>query len=132
MDTTVIISEPVVVIHEPEPEMLAVYMRHLETSHVPVLGVGTHEHFLNAIGIHKPAVALFSTAVNDDQLWRTMLAATASHPALHVVLLTHGGVVSPTESLGTNIAAHLSKQHSSPKEVVRTIINFLTHTNAHV
>ena len=132
MDTTLVITQPVVVIHDSEPEMLAVYMRHLEASHVPVFGVGTHEHFLNAISVHKPAVALFSTAVNDDSLWQTMLAATASHPALHVVLLTHGEAVSPTESLGTNIAAHLSKQHSSPKEVVRTIINFLTHSNNHV
>lgn len=132
MDTTFIISDPVIVIHEPESEMRSVYMRHIEAHQVPVFGVGTHEQFLEAIGTYKPAVALFSTAHNDDQLWRTMLAATSRHPALHVVLLTHGGVVTSSETLGTNIAAHLSKQHSSPKEVVRTLIQFLTHTNAHV
>lgn len=132
MDTTLVITDPVVVIYEPELEMRNVYMRHLETQRVPVFGVGTHEHFLKAIGTHKPAVALFSTLQNDERLWQTMLAATAHHPALHIVLLTNSGVVSPTEVLGTNISAHLFKQHSSPKEVVRTIINFLTHIDAHV
>ncbi len=132
MGMTFTTTNPVIIIHEPQSQLRAVYIRHVERQHVPVLGVGTHEQFVEAVTTHKPAVALFSTPYNSDRLWQTMLAATTRHPSLHIVLLTDAGTVSATETLGSNIAAHISKQHSSPKEVIRTLLNFLTHTNAHV
>ena len=126
------LSSPVVVVYEAESQLRAIYVRHIEAHRLPVSAAGTERELLDHVTMHKPQVVLYSAHNSNEKLWQTLLAMNAVHPAVHVVLLSSLEAVAPTETLGTNISAHLYKQQSSPKEVARTIINFLTHPYAHV
>lgn len=124
-----VITEPRVLICEPEYELRSVYVQHFERAHIPVHSIGNYQELFAIASHHNPSVIVIGIYGTVDGVTPFLQQVAKTYHGAAVIVLTRNQHLPVEHLLGTSVTQYFEKQHISPRDLVHQITKLLSFSH---